>query len=211
MHGPHPLDPSPVQGHPRVGFLKALVDSPLVEIGDYTYYDDPDGPERFVERCVLYHYDFIGDRLVIGRYCAIATGVQFIMNGANHDLAGFSTYPFAIFGKGWEGAGIPSGPHRGDTVIGNDVWIGREAVFMPGVRVGNGAIIASHAVVSADIPDYAIVAGNPARVVKMRHDHDTVERLLAIGWWNWPAEKVTRHLDAITGSDLAKLEQAFHE
>jgi virginiamycin A acetyltransferase len=194
-----------------VGFLKALVDSPLIDVGDYTYYDDPDGPQGFVERCVLYHYDFIGDRLVIGRYCAIATGVQFIMNGANHDLNGFSTYPFGIFGKGWEAAGIPGGPHRGDTVIGNDVWIGREAVFMPGVRVGNGAIVASHAVVSTDIPDYAVVAGNPARVVRMRHDADTVERLLAIGWWTWPADKVTRHLEAITGSDLARLEQASDE
>ncbi|MCA1366294.1 chloramphenicol acetyltransferase [Bradyrhizobium sp. BRP14] len=147
----------PVPEFPRIGFLKNIVRSPLIEIGDFSYYDDPDGPERFEEKCVLYHYDFIGDRLVIGRFCALATGVQFIM---------------------------------------------------PGVAIGDGAVVAAKAVVAKDVPPYAIVAGNPARVVKFRFSPATIERLQAIAWWDWPVDKVTRNIAAITGADLDALEAA---
>jgi len=211
MHGPKPEIKHPVHLHPRIGFLKPLVDAPNIEIGEYTYYDDPEGPDRFVEKCVLHHYPFIGDKLIIGRFCSIAEGARFIMNGANHVLSGFSTYPFNIFGHGWEeGFDVESWRReiRGDTVIGNDVWIGMEAIIMPGVKIGDGAIVGGRAVVTRAVPAYAVVAGNPARVMKMRFDRATVRRLLEIAWWNWPADKITRNLDAIRGNDLARLEAA---
>jgi virginiamycin A acetyltransferase len=211
MEGPNPAIKHPIAMHPRVGFLRALVDRPNIEIGDFTYYDDPLGPDKFVERCVLHHYDFIGDRLVIGKFCAIAEGARFIMNGANHAMSGFSTYPFNIFGHGWEkGFDVSTWTReiRGDTVVENDAWIGMEAVILPGVTIGDGAIVAARALVSHDVPPYAIVAGNPAKVVKMRFDARTVKRLLAIAWWDWPVEKITRNLDAIRGADIARLEAA---
>jgi len=210
-NGPRPELKHPMPMHPRVGFLKPLVDAPNVEIGEYTYYDSPEGPEKFVADCVLHHYPFIGDKLVIGKFCAIAEGAQFIMNGANHAMSGFSTYPFNIFGNGWEEGFDPSTwsrEIRGDTIVKNDVWIGMKAVILPGVTIGNGAIIAAKSVVSHDVPDYAIVAGNPARVVKHRFDDKTVDKLLAIAWWDWPADKITRNLDAIRGADIKLLEAA---
>lgn len=154
MHGPSPNDPHPLPGFPQVCFIKNTVNNPHISIGDYTYYDDPDGAEDF-ERNVLYHYPFIGDRLIIGKFCALARGVKFIMNGANHRMSGFSTYPFQIFGNGWESVMPQPGelPFKGDTVIGNDVWIGYDTLIMPGVHVGNGAIIAARSVVVADVPD----------------------------------------------------------
>ncbi len=208
---PHPEIKHPIPMHPRVGFLKPLVSAPNVEIGDFTYYDDPAGPDRFIERCVLHHYDFIGDRLVIGRFCAIAEGARFIMNGANHALGGFSTYPFNIFGHGWEKGfdeQVWRDQVRGDTIVGNDVWIGMEALIMPGVNIGDGAIVAARSVVTHDVPPYAIVAGNAAEIVKMRFDADTVRRLLAVAWWDWPVDRITRNLDAIRGADIGRLEAA---
>jgi virginiamycin A acetyltransferase len=211
MPGPDPLDPHPVPGQPRIGFLKAIVRQPNIEIGDFTYYDDPDGPEHFVSRCVRHHYDFIGDRLIVGKFCAIATGATFIMNGANHAMTGFSTFPFNIFGGGWERgfdfetirAGL-----RGDTVVGNDVWIGQDATILPGTRIGDGAIVAAKAVVGGTVPAYAVVAGNPARVRRIRFPDPVVAALLSIRWWDWNAEKITRHLDAIRGADLSALKNA---
>lgn len=211
MSGPNPHLKHPIPMHKRVGFLKPLVDAENIEIGDFTYYDDPDGPDQFQAKCVLHHYPFIGDRLIIGKFCAIAEGARFIMNGANHALSGFSTYPFNIFGGGWEKGFDPqswSREVRGDTVIGNDVWIGMEAVILPGVTIGDGAIIAAKAVVSHDVPAYAIVAGNPAKVVKARFDRVTVARLIDIAWWDWPVDKISRNVDAIRGGSLAALETA---
>ncbi len=211
MDGPRPEVKHPIDMHKRVGFLKPLVHVPNVEIGEYTYYDDPEGPDRFYEKCVLHHYPFIGDRLVIGRFTAIAEGARFIMNGANHVMGGFSTYPFNIFGHGWE-KGFDEQAWRdevrGDTVIGNDVWIGMEAVIMPGVTIGDGAVVAARSAVTHDVPPFAISAGNPARVVKMRFDEKTVKRLIEIAWWNWDADRITRNLDAIRGTDIAALEKA---
>lgn len=209
--GPSPQDPHPIKGQPRVGFLKALVSAENVLIGDYTYYDDPDGPEHFLARCVVGHYPFLGDRLVIGRFCAIATGVRFLMNGVNHSLAGVSTYPFQIFGQGWE-EGFDDASYlaegRGDTVVGNDVWIGADGTILPGVTIGDGAVVAACSVVSRDVPPYAIVAGNPARVVRMRFEEGAVARLLALRWWDWDAAKITRNLAALRNGDAAALEAA---
>jgi len=199
-----------MDGFPQVGFLKPLVDRPNVVIGDYTYYDNPEGgPERFLEDCVRYHFEHLGDRLVIGRFCAIAARVQFIMNGANHALAGLSTYPFPIFANGWEDPTVDwSKESRGDTVVGNDVWIGTEAMILPGVTIGDGAIIGARAVVGTDVPAYGIAVGNPARTIRRRFDDVTIARLLDIAWWNWSAEKIAANLDAIRGGDIGALERA---
>jgi virginiamycin A acetyltransferase len=206
MHGADPTEKHPMKGFPQICFIRNTVSNPNITIGDYTYYDDPEDSENF-ERNVLYHFPFIGDRLIIGKFCALARGIKFIMNGANHKLDGFSTYPFYIFGNGWETATPEPGdlPYKGDTVIGNDVWIGYEAVLMPGVTVGDGAIIAAKSVVVSDVPPYAIVGGNPARLIRQRFGNDLVEALLAIAWWDWDIGKITRNLDKIVAADIQAL------
>lgn len=206
---PDPLTRHPIPGWKGTAFLKAIVDHPLIEVGDYSYYDDSRGPEHFVARCVRYHFDFIGDRLIIGKFVAIAQGSQFIMNGANHPMTGFSTFPFAMFGLGDAEALKQAGAnHRGDTVIGNDVWIGREAVIMPGVRVGDGAIIGTRAQVARDVPPYAVVVGNPGRVVRTRFAPEVVAELLAIRWWDWDADKIARNIAVIGAADIDALRAA---
>ncbi len=193
-------------GFPQVCFIKNTVTNPNVVIGDYTYYDDPEDAENF-ERNVLYHFPFIGDKLIIGKFCALAKGVKFIMNGANHKVSGFSTYPFQIFENGWERVMPQPGdlPFKGDTVIGNDVWIGYESAIMPGVRIGHGAIVASKSVVVSDVPPYAVVGGNPAKVLKKRFSDETIQALLEIAWWDWDIGKVTRNLERIVAADLEAL------
>lgn len=210
MHGPDPSNPYPMPGFPQVCYLKNIIKKPNVVIGDYTYYDDPQGAERF-EQNVLYHFDFIGDKLVIGKFCAIARDVKFIMNGANHQMSGLSTYPFPIFGNGWESAmpSLDDLPYKGDTVIGNDVWIGYDALIMPGVRIGDGAIVAARAVVASDVEPYSIVGGNPARKIKDRFAPDVVQRLRAAAWWDRPPEWISANLAAITGGDIGALERAL--
>jgi len=206
---PDPRTLHPIPGWKGTAFLKAVVDHPLIEVGDYSYYDDSRGPEHFVGRCVRYHFDFIGDRLIIGKFVAIAQAAQFIMNGANHPMGGFSTYPFQMFG--FEGAPEMTPDRlglRGDTVIGNDVWIGREAVIMPGVTIGDGAIIGTRAQVSRDVPAYAVVVGNPGQIVKMRFPAETIAELLAIRWWDWDAETISRNLGAIAGANIDALRAA---
>jgi virginiamycin A acetyltransferase len=201
-----------MDGFPQVCFIKNTVSNPNIVIGDYTYYDDPEDSERF-ERNVLYHYPFIGDKLVIGRFCALARGVKFVMNGANHKLSGISTYPFQIFGNGWEKVMPASGdlPYKGDTVIGNDVWIGYEALIMPGVKIGNGAIVAARSVVTADVPAYTIVGGNPARPIKTRFAPDVVARLEALAWWDWSIADISRNLTLIVSGDVEALSACARE
>ncbi|GAA3930508.1 CatB-related O-acetyltransferase [Hymenobacter algoricola] len=212
MTGPAPTTLHPLPHRRKLVFLKNLVTRPGILVGDYTYYDDLDDPASF-ERNVLYHFDFIGDRLIIGNFCAIASGVKFIMNGGNHETGPVTTFPFAIFGQGWEAAagGRPPAekyPSRGDTRVGHDVWIGHAATLMPGVRIGNGAIIATQALVTADVPDYAVVGGNPARVLRFRFDEATIARLNRLAWWYWDAAKITRNLALLGTNDLDALEQA---
>lgn len=209
MNGPDPHEKHPMKGFPQVCFIKNTVDNPNIVIGDYTYYDDPEDSENF-ERNVLYHFPFIGDKLIIGKFCAIARGARFIMNGANHKLSGISTYPFQIFGNGWEKVMPKPGdlPYKGDTVIGNDVWIGYQALVMPGVRIGDGAIVSAGAVVVSDVEPYAIVGSNPARPIKRRFDPEQVRALLEIAWWDWPIEQISEHLHLIVSGDIEALKAA---
>jgi virginiamycin A acetyltransferase len=205
---PDPGQLHPLRDHPRVVLLKPLVTSPLIEVGDYTYYDDPDDATAFELRNVLYGYG--GEKLVIGKYCAIAAGTRFIMSGANHHTAGVSTFPFTIFGGEWAEKTIDIAldiPSRGDTVVGNDVWFGYQSLVMPGVRIGDGAIIATGALVTSDVAPYTIVGGNPARPVKRRYDDADVERLLRATWWDWPTELVTEHVRTIMSGTPADVEE----
>lgn len=208
MHGPDPATLHPLPGFPQVCFIKNSVSNPNILIGDYTYYDDPEGAENF-ERNVLYHYPFIGDKLIIGKFCALARGVKFIMNGANHKTSGLCTFPFFIFGNGWESAAPEPGdlPYKGDTRVGNDVWMGYDCLIMPGVTIGNGAIISSRSVVVSDVPAYSIVGGNPAKVIRQRFSDEVIAELEKIAWWDWSPEKITQNLAAISGGDVARLRQ----
>jgi virginiamycin A acetyltransferase len=185
--GPDPDLKTPIEGVEQVVFLKNIIKSPNIQVGDYTYLDDPKGSADF-ESNVLYHFPFIGDKLIIGKFCALADKVTFISNG-------------------WEASAPKPGqlPYKGDTQIGNDVWIGFDATIMPGINVGDGAIIASKSVVTKDVPAYAIVAGNPAQIVKYRYCEKTIDALLEMAWWDWPVETITRALSAITSSDLEAL------
>lgn len=193
-------------GVDRLVFLSNVVKNPRIEVGRFTYYDDPDDPEGF-ERNVLYHFDFIGDRLKIGAFCQIAAGATFIMNGGNHAQTGLSTYPFFAFGGDWAGrfAGETDFPMKGDTVIGNDVWIGTKAVILPGVTIGDGAIVGAHSVVTRDVPPYTIVAGNPATAIRTRFDDATIAALLELSWWAWPIERITQAIPALGTGDVAAL------
>jgi virginiamycin A acetyltransferase len=207
-----PTGPSPETLHPlptsqRLVFLKNSITNPNIIVGDYTYYDDFDDPLQF-ERNVRYHFDFVGDKLIIGKFCSLASGVTFIMNGGNHRTDWFTNYPFPIFGHGWERAMPDSWPNKGDTVVGNDVWMGYQATIMPGVQIGDGAIIATKAVVTKDVLPYAIVGGNPAQTIRMRFESDTIARLLALRWWDWDITKITRTVLAICSADIDALEQA---
>lgn len=206
MYGPDPATKHPMAGFPQICFIKNTVTNPNIMIGDYTYYDDPEDSENF-ERHVLYQYPFIGDKLIIGKFCALAQGVKFIMNGANHKLSGFSTYPFQIFGNGWEQVMPQSGelPFKGDTVVGNDVWIGYESTMMPGVTIADGAIVAAKSVVVSDVPPYTIVGGNPAKIICQRFADEVIAALLEIAWWDWSIETISQSLEAIVAADIDAL------
>jgi virginiamycin A acetyltransferase len=202
MTGPNPRTTYPLENYHRLCFLKNIITNPNIIVGDYTYYDDFEDVHNF-EKNVKYHFDFIGDKLIIGKFCMIASDVTFIMNGANHLTDALSTYPFAIFGQGWENAMEgKSYPSKGNTVIGNDVWIGHRATIMPGVKVGDGAIIATNATVVKDVAPYSIVGGNPAIVIKKRFTDQEIDRLLALQWWDWPLEKITANLPWLTGKKI---------
>lgn len=202
MQGPNPSTTFPLANYDRLCFLKNIIKNPNIIVGDYTYYDDFEDVHNF-EKNVKYHFDFVGDQLIIGKFCMIASDVTFIMNGANHLTEAVSTYPFAIFGHGWEGAMEgKSYPTKGNTVIGNDVWIGHRATIMPGVTVGDGAIIATNATVTKDVPAYVVVGGNPAKVIKMRFPEAEIARLLELQWWDWPLEKITANLGWLTGKEV---------
>jgi virginiamycin A acetyltransferase len=201
-----PLTTFPLPHYGRLCFLKNVIKNPQIEVGDYTYYDDFESVDNF-EKNVRYLFDFIGDKLIIGKFCQIASDVTFIMNGANHLTDAVSTYPFAIFGHGWEGAMEGREyPSRGNTVIGNDVWIGYGATIMAGVTVGDGAIIATKSVVTRDVPPYTIVGGNPAHEIRKRFTPEEIERLLELRWWDWPVEKITEQLSVLTGNEVPAID-----
>lgn len=190
-------------------YLKAVVKDPSIEVGDYTIYNDfVSDPRLFERNNVLYHYPVNRERLVIGKFCSIACGTKFLFNCANHTLRSLSTYTFPLFYEEWglERADVASAwDNKGDIVIGNDVWIGFEAVIMAGVHVGDGAIIAARAVVTKDVPPYTIVGGAPARPIRKRFDEETIRRLEALRWWDWPVEKIRRCLPALVRGDAEGL------
>lgn len=210
MHlmGPDPDKMIPNENIPSVCFIKNVITRPNILVGDYTYYDDADGPEQF-EQHVTHHYEFYGDKLIIGKFCAIAKGITFIMNGANHQMNAVTTYPFGIMGNGWEKAipALADLPFKGDTVVGNDVWIGQNATILPGVHIGDGAVIAAHAVVAKDVPSYHIAGGNPCRVIRKRFDDALIAYLLELKWWDWPRDKILRNLEALCSPDLERIQQ----
>ena len=179
--------------------------NPNIIVGDYTYYDDFENAENF-EKNVKYHFDFVGDKLIIGKFCMIASDVKFIMNGANHLTNALTTFPFAIFGNGWENAmDNKSYPQKGDINIGNDIWIGYNATIMAGVTIGDGAIIATNSTVVNDVEPYAIVGGNPAKEIKKRFSDKEISALLALKWWDWDILKITKNIQNLTGNKLGKI------
>ncbi|KPM47652.1 CatB-related O-acetyltransferase [Jiulongibacter sediminis] len=205
MTGPDKDTKFPLKNYDRLCFLKNIVKNPNIIIGDYTYYDDFENVENF-EKNVKYHFDFVDDKLIIGKFCMIASDVKFIMNGANHLTDALSTYPFAIFGNGWENAmDGKSYPQKGDIHIGNDVWIGYNATIMAGVTIGDGAIIATNSTVVKDVEPYSIVGGNPAKEIKKRFSKEVISKLLELQWWNWDIEKITRNIQNLTGDKIENI------
>ncbi|MDE6244595.1 MAG: CatB-related O-acetyltransferase [Treponemataceae bacterium] len=189
-------------------FLKNVITAPNIIVGDYTYYDDADDPEGFERNNVLFNYPEFGDRLIIGKFCQIASGTQFVMGSANHRLSSVSTYPFNVFGGAWEANTPPhlsQLPHKGDTVIGNDVWLGRECRVMPGVHIGDGAIIAAYSVVVKDIPPYTVAGGNPCRPIKPRFDTELTELLLRLKWWDFDPQTLVSFLPDLCSPDLEQV------
>jgi len=197
----------PIDNYGKLCFLKNIVKNSKIIVGDYTYYDDNENVENF-EKNVKYLFEFNNDKLIIGKFCMIASGVTFIMNGANHLTDAISTYPFDIFGNGWEHAMEGKAyPQKGDITVGNDVWIGYNATIMAGVTIGDGAIIATNSMVVKDVEPYSIVGGNPAKEIKKRFSDKETKRLLELKWWDWDIEKITRNVQNLTGLDLDMLER----
>ncbi len=190
-------------------YLKSVVSNPNIIVGDYTmYHDFVNHPEDFEKNNVLYQYPVNQDKLIIGRFCSIACGARFLFNSANHRLSSLSTYPFPIFFEEW-GLDVKditkAWDNKGDIVIGNDVWIGYEAVILAGVTVGDGAVIGTRAVVTKDVPPYTIVGGVPAKPIRERFSRDIIDSLLRIKWWDWPAEEISRHIADIQAGNLGNL------
>ena len=205
MFGPDKNTTFPLPGFNRLCFLKNIIKNPNIIVGDYTYYDDFENVENF-EKNVKYLFDFVGDKLIIGKFCMIASNVTFIMNGANHLTNAISTYPFAVFGNGWENAMEgKSYPYKGDLVIGNDVWIGYNATIMAGVTIGDGAIIAANSTVVRNVEPYSIVGGNPAQEIRKRFPEEKIRELLKLKWWDWEPEKITERVRELTGNDIERL------
>ena len=206
MQGPNPKAIHPNENIPSVCFIRNTITRPNIIVGEYTYYDDPADSENFQEH-VTHHYEFIGDKLIIGKFCAIGKGIEFVMNGANHRMNSVTTYPFNIMGGGWEKCtpAIEDLPIKGDTVVGNDVWIGQNVTVMPGIHIGDGAVIAADSVVTGDIPAYYIAGGNPCRVIRKRFDDALIEHLLKLRWWDWDAEKISDNLEALCSGDPGKI------
>ena len=200
--------------YPRTGdmqtvYLKAVIKDPSIKVGDYTVYNDLNSnPLLFEQNNVLYHYPINHERLIIGKFCSIASGTKFLFNCANHTLKSLSTYTFPLFYENWDlnkSDVATAWDNKGDIVIGNDVWIGYEAIVMAGIHIGDGAIIASRAVVTKDVPPYTIVGGVPARTIRKRFDEETVRKLEALKWWDWPLEKIRRYLPYIKNGDIKSL------
>jgi|TARA_B110000967_G_scaffold49309_1_gene50221 virginiamycin A acetyltransferase len=205
MKGPDKNIKFPLESYDKLCFLKNIITNPNIIVGDYTYYGDFENVENF-EKNIKYHFDFTGDKLIIGKFCMIASGVKFIMNGANHLTDSLSAYPFAVFGNGWENAMEGKKyPNKGNIIIGNDVWIGYNATIMAGVKIGDGAIIATNSTVVKDVKPYTIVGGNPAKKIKKRFPKLTIEKRLELKWWDWDLEKITKNIQNLTDHKIENL------
>ena len=200
--------------YPRTGdkqtvYLNAVIKDPQIEVGDYTIYNDfVANPLLFEKNNVLYHYPIHREKLIIGKFCSIACGTKFLFNCANHTLKSLSTYTFPLFYEEWEleKSNITTAwDNKGDIVIGNDVWIGYEAVIMAGVHIGDGAIIAARAVVTKDVPPYTIVGGTPAKEIRKRFDAEVIEQLLIQKWWDWSTDEIRQCLPYIAEGKLDEL------
>lgn len=204
--GPSPDTIYPISNNKSVQFIKPTLTKPNIEVGEYSYYDSKQG-EIFEEQ-VLYHYELLEDKLIIGKFCSIGPGATFIMNGANHRMDG-STYPFNLFGNGWEShtPTLENLPLKGDTEIGNDVWIGRDVTIMPGVKIGDGAIVAAESVVTKSIDPYTIVGGNPSRLIKKRFSDEVIETWLQLQWWNLDINLINENLAYIVNGDVVNLKR----
>lgn len=195
---PDPERVFPIPGLETLTYVRPTIENPNIIAGEFTYFGDVD-----FEKHVTHHYEFNGDKLIIGKFCQIAAGVNFVMNGANHQMNSVSTYPFYIF-EGWEQA-TPSQsemPLKGDTVVGNDVWIGQSVTILPGVHIGDGAIIGLNSTVGCNVPPYAIVAGNPARLLRKRFDDELVDLMLRFRWWDRSLEEIQTLIPLLSCSDL---------
>lgn len=199
----------PRSGDKQTVYLNAVINDPQIEVGDYTIYNDfVADPLLFEKNNVLYHYPIHQEKLIIGKFCSIACGTKFLFNCANHTLKSLSTYTFPLFYEEWEleKSNITTAwDNKGDIVIGNDVWIGYEAVIMAGVHIGDGAIIAARAVVTKDVPPYTIVGGTPAKEIRKRFDAEVIQQLLMLKWWNWSTDKIRNSLPYIAEGKLNEL------
>ena len=188
-------------------FIRNVIKAPNISVGEYTYYDSEDHPELFEQTNVLFNYPFFGDKLIIGKFCQIAHVTTFIMGAANHRLGSATTYPFNVMGGVWREISTPhieELPHKGDTVIGNDVWLGRNCTILPGVKIGNGAIVAACSVVTKDVAPYTVVGGNPARFLKKRFDDGTAALLEELRWWDLPPEELTEIIPVLCDTDMKR-------
>ncbi|MBQ3841471.1 MAG: CatB-related O-acetyltransferase [Ruminiclostridium sp.] len=198
---PDPMTIFPIPGSDAVTLVKPTITNPNIIVGDFTYYSGSDFQSR-----VTHHYDFIGDRLIIGKFCQIAAGAEFVMNGANHRMNTVTTFPFNIF-PSWEQKAPPMSelPLKGDTVIGNDVWIGQNSVILPGVHIGDGAIIGADSVVGSDVPPYTIAVGNPAKPVRKRFGDDLIALLEELRWWDMSIAEIKDMMPLLSCSDLDRV------
>lgn len=206
------------QIYPRTGdketiYLKHVITNPNITVGDFTMYNDfVNDPTLFEKNNVLYHYPINDDKLQIGKFCSIACGAKFLFNSANHTLYSLSTYPFPLFFEEWglEKKDVTNAwDNKGDIIIGNDVWIGYEAVILAGVTIGDGAIVGTRAVVTKDVPPYTIVGGVSTKTIKKRFSEETISALLEIQWWNWSEERIARNIGAIQSGNIEQLKQAI--
>ena len=204
---PNPNNPYPVPGVKYVIYIKPTIKNPNIIVGDFTYISDSN-----FESHVTHHYDFNNDKLIIGKFCQIASGVEFVMNGANHQMNSISTFPFNIF-EGWDADApeISDLPLKGDTIIGNDVWIGQNAVILPGVHIGDGAIIGANSVVGSDVPAYTIFVGNPAKEVRKRFDSEMIDLMLKFKWWDKSIDEINALIPLLTCSNIEKVKETINE
>lgn len=197
---PDPNKIYPIPGVKTLTYIKPTIKNPNIIVGEFTYFGDTD-----FESHVSHHYDFCEDKLIIGKFCQIAKDVNFIMNGANHQMNAVSTFPFYIL-EGWNQQAPPLSemPIKGNTIVGNDVWIGQNTTILPGVKIGDGAIIGANSTVGSNVPPYTIVAGNPAKEIRKRFDDEMIKILEKLQWWNLDVDEINKLIPILTCSDLEK-------